>query len=473
MIVRSFSRGTFLASGKTVSALGLVAAVLVAAQAAAARQSSGAADPAAAAVTAIEHVSVIPMDRERVLDDQTVVVRGDRIEAIGPAAGVEVPTGARRIDGRGKYLLPTLAEMHAHIPGGQASDEQVERVLFLYAAHGIGTIRGMLGHPRHLALRTRAARGELVSPTIYTSGPSLNGTTIPTAEAAAAAVRAQKAAGYDFLKIHPGVPRAAFDALAATAHELALPFAGHVPAGVGLARALEARYRTIDHLDGYLEALAGDGAPASQMFGLNLVGRLDESRMAALVARTKAAGVAQVPTQALLEHWVGPDSPEAMAAWPEMRFVPKAQLAEWTTQKRGFSGGASAEDREQFLAVRRRLLKQMHDQGVTLLLGSDGPQVWNVPGASVHRELQYLVRAGLSPWAALETGTRAVARFFGTADRGTVEQGKRADLLVVDANPLADVANASRIAGVMLGGRWLSRDALDARLHRIAADVNP
>jgi imidazolonepropionase-like amidohydrolase len=472
MFDRSSSRGTFVASRRTWPAIALVVALVAAVPSAAARRAQGAA-ATAAAVAVIEHVAVIPMDREQVLEDHTVVVRGDRIEAVGPAARVAVPDGARRIDGRGKYLLPTLAEMHAHIPGGQATDEQVERVLLLYAAHGIGTIRGMLGHPRHLPLRDRVARGELVSPTIHTSGPSLNGNTIPTAEAASAAVRAQKAAGYDFLKIHPGVPRAAFDALASTAHDLSLPFAGHVPAEVGLTRALEARYLTIDHLDGYLEALAGEGAPASQMFGLNLVGRLDESRVAELVARTKAAGVAQVPTLSLLEHWIGSDAPEAMAAWPEMRYVPRAQLVEWTTQKRGFGADASAEDREKFLAVRRRLVKQMHEQGVTLLLGSDGPQVWNVPGASVHRELRYLVRAGLSPWAALETGTRAVARFFGTADRGTVEQGKRADLLLVEANPLADVTNTSRISGVMLGGRWLPRDVLDAQLDRIAAAVNP
>ena len=413
------------------------------------------------------------MDRERVLADQTVVVRGSRIELVGPAASVTAPGDARRIDGRGKFLLPTLAEMHAHIPAGQATDAQIERVLYLYAAHGVGTIRGMLGHPRHLPLRDRVARGEIVGPTIHTSGPSLNGNTTPTPDAAAAAVRAQKAAGYDFLKIHPGVPRAAFDALAETARQLSIRFAGHVPADVGLARALEARYWTIDHLDGYVEALAGPGAPASEMFGLNLVGRVDEARIGPLVAQTRAAGVAQVPTEALFEHWVGAATAEAMAGWPEMRFVPKAQLADWMKQKRELTAEFPAGQRERFLAVRRALLKQMHANGVTLLLGSDAPQVWNVPGASIHRELRYLVDAGLSPWAALETGTGAVARFFGTADRGTVETGKRADLLLLDANPLEDIGNSSRIAGVMLAGRWLPRDELSARLDAIAREVNP
>lgn len=438
-------------------------------------QAAGAAAGARAdAVTVIDHVTVIPMDRERLLSDHTLVVSGGRIERMGPSGTVSSPAGAARVDGRGKYLVPTLSEMHAHIPGGQASDAEIERVLFLYAAHGIGTIRGMLGHPRHLPLRSRVARGELIGPTIYTSGPSLNGNTIPTAAAATEAVRMQKAAGYDFLKIHPGVPLASFEALSATAAQVQMRFAGHVPAEVGLSRALEARYWTIDHLDGYVEALAAPGGPPSQMFGLNLIGRVDESTVASLVAQTKKAGVAQVPTQALFEHWVGADDPGAMAAWPEMRYVPESQVAQWIEQKRKIAAGAAPDDRARFLALRRRLLKQMHAEGVSLLLGSDAPQVWNVPGFSVHRELQYLVGAGLSPWAALETGTRAVARFFGTAaERGTIEAGKRADLLLLDANPLEDIRNSSRIAGVMLGGRWLPRETLAPQLDRIAREVNP
>lgn len=183
--------------------------------------------------------------------------------------------------------MPGLAEMHAHIPGGQAADSIVERVLFLYVSCGITTVRGMLGHPRHLELRARAARGELLSPTIYTSGPSFNGNTIPTTEAAATMVRQQKEAGYDFLKIHPGVKREVFDMLAATADRVRIRFAGHVPAEVGLNRAVESGYATIDHLDGYVEALLRDGAPLtadqSAFFGLNFGDYLDQSRLPALV----------------------------------------------------------------------------------------------------------------------------------------------------------------------------------------------
>ena len=164
------------------------------------------------------------------------------------------------------------------------------------------TIRGMLGDPRHLMYRERAAKGELVSPRIYTSGPSFNAKTAATIAIAVGAVIEQKKAGYDLLKIHPGVPRDVFDALAAKADELKIPFAGHVPAAVGMARALEASYASIDHLDGYVEAMTKNPASRSQFFGTNLMDEIDESRFAALVSASKAAGVWQVPTQVLMDN---------------------------------------------------------------------------------------------------------------------------------------------------------------------------
>ena len=414
---------------------------------------------------ALINVTVIPMDRERTLPEQTIVLRGGRIEALGPAATVTVPANARRIEARGKFLMPALAEMHAHIPPGNASDAEIERVLALYAVNGIGTIRGMLGAPKHLPLRARANGGELLSPWIYTSGPSFNGSSASSAEVAVQMVKDQKAAGYDFLKIHPGVKRDVFDAMAAAADAAGIRFAGHVPLEVGLVRALEARYATIDHVDGYVEALAREGASRSQMFGLNLTGALDESRIPGLVEATRKAGVWIVPTEALFEHWVGPDDPETMRTWPEMQYVPRDQLAQWVENKKKLAADATSAERTRFMDVRRRLIKALHAGGVGLLLGSDGPQVWNVPGFSVHRELAYLVQAGLTPWQALETGTRNVAVFFGTAsERGTIAEGKRADLVLLDANPLTDISNSSKIAAVVLGGRVLTRDEIDKRL---------
>jgi len=414
--------------------------------------------------TAFVGVSALPMDKEAVLADQTVIVRDGRIESIAPAARAQIPAGAIRIDGKGKFLMPGLAEMHAHIPGGQAADSAVERTLFLYAASGITTIRGMLGDPRHVTYRARAARGEIVSPLIYTSGPSFNARTASTSDMAVEAVIAQKKAGYDLLKIHPGVPRDVFDALAAKADELKIPFAGHVPAAVGIARALEAKYASIDHLDGYVEAMAKNPATPSQFFGTNLMNEIDESKLPALVSATKAAGVWQVPTQVLLDNLLNEVSTDDLAARPEMKYMPPETIKNWITQKQTFQKIPQAE-RAKLLVLRRRLIKALFDAGVPFALGSDAPQFWNVPGFSAHRELRSLVDAGLTPFQALRTGTANVGVYFKTeSTTGTVSTGKRADLLLLDANPLQSIDNSSKIAGVMLNGRWMSKADIDKRL---------
>src|SRR3712207_4612438 len=233
------------------------------------------------------------MDSERVLKDQTVLVRGERIVEVGPASKVKVPAGALRVDGRGKYLMPGLAEMHGHIPPPQAPKEFTEAVLFMYVANGVTTVRGMLGAPGQLELRERAGRGELVAPTLYLAGPSFNGNSVSSAVQAAEMVRAQKREGWDLLKVQPGLTRDEYDAMARTAREVGIRFAGHVPADVGLARALEMRQETIDHLDGYVEHLAAEDGP------------VDEAKLAEAVRLTKRAGAWVVPTMALWETLLG------------------------------------------------------------------------------------------------------------------------------------------------------------------------
>jgi imidazolonepropionase-like amidohydrolase len=414
-------------------------------------------------VVVVERVNVIPMDRERTIADRTVIVRDGRIAEIGAPNAVTVPAGATRVDGRGKFLMPALAEMHAHIPTDRA---EAERVLFMYVANGIGTIRSMLGDPSHFTLRARATRGEIVAPTMYLSGPSFSGQTTPSPEAATSRVVEQKKAGYDLLKIHPGVPRDAFDALAKTADSQGIRFAGHVPAAVGLQRALEARYWTIDHIDGYIEALAKPGAPEGQLFGINLIGQLDESRIASLVAQTKAAGTWIVPTQVLIESWYGPDDVATMQKWPEMKYVDSEDLSQWVANKRKNIEAYSADHRQRYIALRRKLIKALHDGGAGLLLGSDAPQIWNVPGFSIHREIATYVASGLTPYQALVTGTRGVAAHYNILDSaGVVDTGRRADLVLLDASPLQDISNTSKIAGVMIGGRWLPKSEIDKRLN--------
>ena len=184
-------------------------------------------------------VNVIPMDSERVLENQDVVVSDGKITAMGATSKVKFSKGALIVDAKGKYLIPGLAEMHAHVP--PVDDLQpMKEVLILFAANGVTTIRGMLGHSRHIELRTKIQSGEIFGPHFYTSGPSFNGISVKTPEGGEKMVRDQKAMGYDFLKLHPGLTRENFNAIVNIAKEVGIPFAGHVSSGVGVWRAIDA-----------------------------------------------------------------------------------------------------------------------------------------------------------------------------------------------------------------------------------------
>lgn len=440
---------------------------------AAAGGASSAVEGAPAGTTAFVSVGVIPMDRERVLEDRTVLVRDGRIERIGPADEVEVPDGAR-VAGEGGYLMPGLGEMHAHIPpdGGR---EWMERVLFLYLANGVTTARGMLGQPVHLQLREDVAAGEVAGPRIYTSGPSLNGNSIPGPDSARRAVRRQHEDGYDFLKIHPGLTLEEYDALVEEARRVGIRWAGHVSHDVGLHHALETGQASIDHLDKYVVALLPDGADYAPedagFFGYGLLERVDRSKIPELARATAEAGVWNVPTQSLLESILSRTSPEEMAAAPEVRYMPREVVEGWKEAKARFDADPenTAERAEAYLQLRRDLIRALHEAGAPLLLGSDAPQIFQVPGFSVHDELRLLVESGLSPYEALATGTRNVAAYFGDeAEYGTVSEGKVADLVLLEANPLEDIAATSGIRGVMARGRWLPSDTLERRLDAIA-----
>ena len=420
--------------------------------------------PAAPGTTAFVDVTVVPMDGRRPLANQTVVVRGDRIVAVGPAARTTVPTGATRVEGRGKYLMPGLAEMHGHVPPPNAPPQLTEDVLFLYVANGITTVRGMLGAPGQLALRERTARGELIGPTLYLAGPSFNAQSIDSPEEAVRRVREQKAEGWDLLKVHPGLTRPEYDAMARTAREVGIRFGGHVPTDVGLLHALEMGQETFDHLDGYVEQLQGDQRD------------LDAAAMADVVRRTRDAGAWVVPTMALWEVLYGTADVATLTAYPELRYMPRATVAQWTKlhTERMASPQMDRAVGRRVIENRMKLLKAMSDGGVRILMGTDAPQQFSVPGFSLHRELQRMRDAGMTPEQILASGTTRVGEYFAKSDRfGAVATGQRADLLLLDADPLTDVANLTRRAGVMVRGRWLPESEIQQRLTTIAARHRP
>jgi imidazolonepropionase-like amidohydrolase len=438
-------------------------------------------------VVAFTDVNVIPMDRQGVIAGQTVIVRGDRIEAVGPARRTGIPAGAIRIDGRGKYLMPGLAEMHAHVLPAQEPgnvDERLNRdIFFLYIANGITTIRAMLGAPNQLVLRSRLASNELLGPTMFVAAPSLNGNSAPNPDTAVKLVRAHKAAGYDLLKIHPGLSRETYDAIVRTAREVGITWAGHVPQAVGLRHAITVRQSTIDHMDGYLEAsipettavrLQGGGGTLADFYR-----NVDESRFEELARLARAAGVWTVPTAALWENLFDTTPPDELLQRPENRYAPRAWVNRWANAKRNriqqdAQQGVTPELAKQFLTARRKMLKTLADVGAPLLMGTDSPQIFSVPGFSLHRELALAVSAGLTPYQVLESGTKNVARYAAEELKldgrfGTVAVGNRADLVLLDANPLDDLGNLTRRAGVMVRGRWLSADELRTGLEELAA----
>jgi len=423
--------------------------------------------PVQADSTAFINVNVIPMSSEVVVAAQTVVVADGIIVAIGDVDKVPMPEEADVIDGTDRFLMPGLAEMHAHVP--DAGSDDLNRDFTLFVANGVTTVRGMLGRSSHLALRRQLLEGKQFGPRLFTSGPSLNGDSVTGPADGASKVRAQHAAGYDLIKIHPGLSSEEFLAVATTANELGMPFAGHVPIAIGVERALAENMATIDHLDGYLAALLPTNTDPSGGYGgffdVLLADQVIDERIADLAGQTAAAGIWNVPTQSLFEHRVGEISVADLRNRPEMQYMPRSTVDRWAHIKeqqlaeRGFSAAIAA----RAIDIRRQLILALHRAGAGLLLGSDAPQVFNVPGYSLHHELGYLVAAGLTPFEALQTGTTAAAEFLGT-NTGVVAVGREADLILLDADPLGNINNSKRIHGVMLRGTWYSSAELELRL---------
>lgn len=418
-------------------------------------------------------VNVLPMNKETILPNQTVVVKNGRITAMGDAAKTKYSKDALVIDAKGKYLMPGLAEMHAHVPPID-NIEPMKDILLLFAVNGVTTIRGMLGHSRHLELRSKIQSGEIPGPRFYTSGPSLNGNSVKSPQQAADSVRSQKNAGYDFMKLHPGLTKENFAAIVKTAKEVNLPFAGHVSYDVGVWRAIDAGYATIEHLDGFVESLVPNIENISEqdngIFGIFSADQADTTRIPRLMTALRDKKIWVVPTQALAERWFAPGKDaESFRNEPEMKYMPPNTVNAWVNSKKNFMNHPkyNAPSVERFIALRRKLIAACNKYNVGLLLGSDAPQVFDVPGFSIHHELRYMVEAGLTPYQALRMGTVNVGVFYNNPDLGVIKPGAIADLILLNGNPLQDINQSKNIQGVMLNGRWLPKEWIDATLKKL------
>ncbi len=423
-------------------------------------------------------VDILPMTEPgvpRVIENRTVVVTDRRIASMHPADEVEVAGATEVVDAEGMYLMPGLAGMHGDLPGPRMVSSDARNLLFLYIANGVTTVRGMQGERSQLGLRARIARGQSLGPRLFVGSPSMTGGRVATPAQGAQLVREYNEAGYDLVKMHEGLSPDVFDAVAATAREAGLPFGGHVPDAVGLRHALGSGQVSIDHLDNYVEALvpaAGPPAAADGLFGVGaLLDQVDMALLPELVDATRAAGASVVPTMVLWETVFFGDrsAAEQRAARPEVRYMPPETVEQWERVVDERAAAGDPETNRRVAALRRRILQALHEGGVPVLLGTDSPQIFSVPGFSVHHEMALWVEVGMTPYQVLEAGTRRVAEYFGAADDfGTIEIGRRADLLLLTANPIDDVANVARRAGVMVNGNWWSEARIQDRLAGIA-----
>ena len=437
----------------------------------------------------IVHANVVDVATGKVQPDMTVVIAGKRIAKVSPSTRVN-PRVGKVIDATGHYLIPGLWDMHTHVYFDGTAAAGTDLILPLLLAHGITGIRDM-GSELDSVLKARAdvAAHRRLGPRLVVSGPMLDGPKSPykasiaiaTAEAGRQAVDQLKARGVDFIKVQSLVPREAYFAIAAEAKKVGLPLDGHVPDAVRATEALTAGQRSFEHLIGLFEAssTAEDAYVAGQEKSPGrLLATYDAAREAAIIRQLAAhPQVWQCPTlywergQWLVDSiaWrQDPDLAYAGHSWVEQRW-PKAQ-----TNIAHTLDTEPLPVRARFVTHELDLVRKLHAAHVGFLAGTDTPAgVDLIPGASLHLELQRFVAAGFTPLEALQTATLNPAKFFKRqADFGAVQAGRLADLVLLSANPLVDIANTQRIVGVLADGFYHSQQDLELlrkRLRQVAA----
>lgn len=401
---------------------------------------------------AITNVNVLAMTANRVDSAQTVVIAGDRIIAVGPVARISVPPGARRVDGRGRFLLPGLVDMHVHMTTAAE--------LPMYVGYGVLTVRDLNGSPHTLAWRDSIQRGLILGPRIYTSGPMLAGRAISwrnkvtpsSAAEAIATVREQKRLGYDQVKLYDGLSREVFAAAVGEAKRLGMQSSSHVPQDVGFAAVLQSGVTSLEHLDKTLFNVLGHA--------------MDTLRLPSIAAQIRQAGVWVTPTLASmveLSH-VGSGRYDSLMARPAVQSSPPELRDFWqtiTARIRGDRPLAAGSKYNPWTTFQMQFARELLRAGVPMLAGSDLPNAVLVPGLALHEELVALTEAGFAAYQAIEAATSAPARFLGqAADWGTVAVGQRANLLLVGGDPRGSLGVLAAPDGIMVAGKWIDREAL-------------
>ena len=429
---------------------------------------------------AFVHASVVPMDRERIIPDQTVVVANGRILALGPASRVTVPPGAVRIDARGRYLMPALSDMHVHVEGeswnallspeAKAASKTIsfEDFLFPYVANGVTTVQVLSGTQELLPLRGKIADGDLLAPRMILArmidGPDKAwppplSIWVSTAQQAQDATRKAKAEGYDKMKVYSFLSKETYDAVISTAKEQQMDVIGHIPYALSVEYVVDAGQKMIAHTEEVAKHANGD---------------YSAQRIAYFAGRIADGGVWLTPTLVTTRRILdGFTDQGGLFSRPEAAYAAHPMQKDiWSfisTMYDKIPADARTKLRDDFEKFQRPFTKAFHDKGGQLMTGTDALMPRLVPGFAVHQELQEFVRVGLTPYQALRASTTVPYEYLGEGRvAGTIEVGKRTDLILVDANPLEDVSAAAKIAGVLMRGRWISKEESDRRMRRIA-----
>jgi imidazolonepropionase-like amidohydrolase len=419
-------------------------------------------------------VNVAPMDRELIIAGQTVVVKDGKVVEMGAADKVKAPAGALRIDGRGKYLMPGLADLHIHL--SDYNERHNAEMLRLYVANGVTTILNLCGTPHYLELRAKIRSGAVFGPEFYTSGPFISNAPVhsPTPDEVERDVVEQKRAGYDFIKIHGDFSREAYHRLFQVARREGIRVIGHAPRNLGVGPMLEERQDAVAHAEEYLDAyffykMDESIKSTDQETQLSFIAG-QEKKIPFIAQATAKAGTWVVANlEAYRNIALQIEDLDAALKREGVKYMIPDIAPHWTSEQNTYARHFKR-DRAPFFRAQYRLLektvKGFRDAGVRLLAGTDALNPCVVPGFSLHDELRNLVAAGLTPYEALRTATINAAEFLG-ADSGVVAVGKQADLILVNGDPLKDVSNASRRAGVMLRGQWLVEDDLRQMLDKL------
>jgi imidazolonepropionase-like amidohydrolase len=404
----------------------------------------------AVADTLIENISVLPMTGAGLQRDWVVLVDGDRIVAAGPRDQVQASPASVRVDGAGGVLLPGLIDMHVHLDLSK-QDPQSERPLALYAVHGVTTVRVMWGRDGQLALREAILAENRFAPSLVLAGPGFGLSSKSPAEIKMM-VEQQAKAGWNLIKVHWKPTLGQFDAVMAAAKAAGIEVGGHVPYAVALDHVLASGQRSIEHMDGYIRDIGAEGGAAS------------DAALQGLVARTKAAGVAVVPTMFGWRVYLREALPSELSQMPGLAYVPDPVVGQWLAQyeqslltkaENWLYALIGKRDVAAIIANRKRLLQAFANGGVPVLFGTDAGQPLVVLGASALQEMAEMRAAGLSNRQIVESATATAGRFLDPSGRlGVIAPGARADMILVAKNPLDELQTLSAPQGVMLRGRW-------------------